>query len=321
MRPDYVVDSDYVRMYNTDVALKRAQGVAARIDKIINTSPRCPVSYRTYQRTATGAGHLGAVFFIYMQGREMKPSDLLIIGKRYNASTVLVLVSMLDFADQAGGPDFSKTFDDIQAATGLSRQTVNNSLHILDALGLVMKHPHAKRGNSYSLKNELLDYTSSSYIDSIKLIKEEDVKSKNHTTELPPPEPTEEYNPDTPFNQVSDAFIAAASIGMFNPPRWIESCEELVTMGATKEDVANTVNELHDKKFNISGPWSIVNACRMTIGKRKRNGNGHKLPAGKTYDPEASRKAREAFEAMKAATRAELAEIDRQEALNATGSA
>lgn len=51
--------------------------------------------------------------------------------------------------------------------------------------------------------------------------------------------------------------------------KWSRALDAIQKTGAISEDVTTAVQELRERGYNISGPWSIQNAVIMAKGKRE----------------------------------------------------
>lgn len=75
----------------------------------------------------------------------------------------------------------------------------------------------------------------------------------------------------TPFQEISAAVIEYTGISEFTggPQKWVESIRELVKIGAKPETVRQAVLLLREKRYTISGPWSLKNTIVSLVGEQR----------------------------------------------------
>lgn len=79
------------------------------------------------------------------------------------------------------------------------------------------------------------------------------------------------------LSEYSAAFVNASHIPEKTTEKWIEALKTIRNeQQATPEHVTEAVKQLHEKKFNISGPWSIINAVAIVLANEDGN---HKIEA------------------------------------------
>jgi hypothetical protein len=65
-----------------------------------------------------------------------------------------------------------------------------------------------------------------------------------------------EYEPE-PETEMSSIFSQVSGIMPYNPDKWIESCQSMVRNKVTRETLQRAIDILRDKRYSISGPWSV----------------------------------------------------------------
>ena len=75
----------------------------------------------------------------------------------------------------------------------------------------------------------------------------------------------------TPFREISAAVVEYVGINEFTggAQRWTESIRELVKVGATPEIIQNAVKLLRNKRYAITGPWSLINTTTTLVGEQR----------------------------------------------------
>lgn len=134
-----------------------------------------------------------------------------------------------------------------------------------------------KHKDSYSNADVTDDVTSPSSSSSLIL---NSLSSTNDPDAIPMGEP--ESDEPSLFRQLSTTFETSSGILMHAPEKWIKAITELEKMGAMPDDVNTCIAELREKKYDIVGPWSILNGVRIQIGKRNGTANKKNLE-GYTY--------------------------------------
>lgn len=79
--------------------------------------------------------------------------------------------------------------------------------------------------------------------------------------------------------ELSSVFVQETQIPELTggAPRWIGAIEEMIAAGITPDDLRKAIKALKNKRYKISGPWSIQNAAVMEMSSRK---NGSNAPPG-----------------------------------------
>lgn len=65
--------------------------------------------------------------------------------------------------------------------------------------------------------------------------------------------------------------------------RWTDALKKMMEAGVEPDDLRAAVKELRNKKFQIAGPWSCVNAAIIVMSRRKSGGDGAKPLEGYEY--------------------------------------
>jgi hypothetical protein len=173
------------------------------------------------------------------------------------------------------------TLEDLEDETGLAAEVITQLLSEFRSLGMVdgkdtielinwskrqfrsdnstarvKKHRESKRSD------ETLQKRCGNVIES-----ESDAESEQET------EVEEEYNPDSPYRKLFDAFLEQSGISetLINIPKADRSINNWIKAGVGEDQVRRAVVELQDKGFAITGPWSIDNAINIVLS---RDGGG-----------------------------------------------
>jgi hypothetical protein len=65
-----------------------------------------------------------------------------------------------------------------------------------------------------------------------------------------------EYEPE-PETNMSRWFEGITGISAYNPEKWLTSCQSMVRNKVTADILQRAVDILRDKRYSISGPWSV----------------------------------------------------------------
>jgi hypothetical protein len=78
-------------------------------------------------------------------------------------------------------------------------------------------------------------------------------------------------NDVTPFQEISAAVVEYTGIRELTggAPKWVESIRELVEIGATPELIHDAVKLLRNKRYAITGPWSLRNTIVTLAGEQR----------------------------------------------------
>jgi DNA-binding transcriptional regulator GbsR (MarR family) len=234
----------------------------------------CGFSSSLFEQLPWAAGLIkGSLFFIM----NIHPGTTIALTKKHGPHTAVILILIASNASDSGECFIS--YSDICDATGFSRSTVSAALKFLIFENIIKQVKGYRMIAQYSISTEvvLLDSTTSSLINSVN----DKIEPKGSAV-------VEKYRSTTnelldnceaiPFQILSDAFTNTTKIQFYNPPKWIEAVNAMLNQGVEAQDIETAFKELAGK-YNIIGPWSIVNAAVGAMSKRKTNGNGNHKPA------------------------------------------
>jgi hypothetical protein len=168
------------------------------------------------------------------------------------------------------------SYSEIEVGTGLNRHIISRSINILISANLVQKRKRFSKScvylisSAYSALPVVQNKTTYSPVvqnmhTTTSLIKDSVLGCINNTTALMDEPPAEL----TQFQIISTKFMNLTHIPERFDPRWVESVNKLVGMGVTEEILTQAIEEL-GTKYNLAGPWSVINACANVMRK-----NGH----------------------------------------------
>jgi hypothetical protein len=183
-------------------------------------------------------------------------------------SAFALYVYLVEKSDKNG--DSWPGYGAIKRDTGLSDHTVANSIKILVACKLVSIKKAFKAFTKFTI------YAFSPEMQNTSLIKDDDVNcitgESAEMQEDDPPEPEEDGL--GPWGALSQTFEQEAGINYHAPERWKEAIDEMLRAGVEPDDMKAGVEYVRSKKhLTLRGPWSVINAAIIELGKRKgKNG-------------------------------------------------
>ena len=190
----------------------------------------------------------------------MIPSEDAIAKIPVIKSTGFTLFYLLcNIADNKG--ECSPSYDDIQNVTGFARTTISKFIQVLISNGMITTKKCFNKNMVYTVVQNY--YYSSPQVllmDTNNTINVNEVlPSISSTYELLDEPPSE----ITPYQRLWDTFINMTYLqpNGLNMPKWNDSIQKMLKSGVTPEIMTIAINDLSERQYTISGPWSIVNAC------------------------------------------------------------